>query len=249
MNDDNNVYTNWQEYYDVLKDFFQDGTDQNGYDGHIQDRMYQQLLERGFEPQEGLYRFIEATFVGKYAYEFMGDYMNIIKTFIYYGARINRQIFDLLFKRENQPMYLNDDLEEEYDEELEEELANSYQIRAYIIDIIATLYNEDNRVLSIDNELYQRLLHRRLFNFDMKLYNLLSQSDFARYTTNSLINIVIDYSENILPLIYYTYANWSLIYIVGDIDAIMTLPNYNILPYDTVRFMLLKYYSGYLRSI
>ena len=212
-----------------------------------------------------LYRFIEATFVGKYAYEFMGDYMNIIKTFIYYGARINRQIFDLLFKRENQPMYLDDDLEEEYDEELEEELANSYQIRAYIIDIISILYNEDNKVLSIDKELYQRLLHRRLFNFDMKLYNLLSQSDFARYTksnwisqmdfspftTNSLINIVIDYSENILPLIYYTYANWSLIYVVGDLDDIKALPNanYNILPYDTVRFMLLKYYSGYLRSI
>ena len=101
-----------------------------------------------------LYRFIESLFVGKYAYEFMGDYMNIFKTFIIYGARINRQIFDLLFRRENQPMYLNDDLEEEYNEELEKELANSYQIKAYIIDIIATLYNEDNRVLSIDNELY-----------------------------------------------------------------------------------------------
>ena len=80
--------------------------------------------------------------------------MNIFKTFIIYGARINRQIFDLLFKQENQPIYLNDDLEEEYDEELEEELINNYQIKAYIIDIIATLYNEDNRVLSIDNELY-----------------------------------------------------------------------------------------------
>ena len=207
--------------------------------------------------------FIEASFVGKYAYEFMSEYINIIKTFIYYGARINRQIFDLLFKRENQPMYLDDDLEEEYDEELEEELVNSYQIRAYIIDIIAILYNEDYRVLSIDKELYQRLSHRRLFNLDMKLYNLLSQSDFARYTksnwisqmdfspstTNSLINIVIDYSENILPLIYYTYANWSLIYNVGGHDAIMALPNYNILHYDTVRFMLLKYYSGYLQSI
>jgi hypothetical protein len=179
----------------------------------------------------------------------MSEYINIIKTFIYYGARINRQIFDLLFKRENQPMYLNDDLEEEYDEELEEELVNSYQMRAYIIDIISILYNEDYRVLSIDKELYQRLSHRRLFNLDMKLYNLLSQSDFARYTTNSLINIVIDYSENILPLIYYTYANWSLIYNVGGHDAIMALPNYNILPYDTVRFMLLKYYSGYLQSI
>jgi len=54
MNDDNNLYNNWEEYYNVLKDFFQDGTDENGYDGHIQDRMYQQLLERGFNPQEGL---------------------------------------------------------------------------------------------------------------------------------------------------------------------------------------------------
>ena len=224
-----------------------------------------------------LYRFIEATFVGKYAYEFVRDYNNIFKTFIIYGARINRQIFDLLFRRENQPMYLNDDLEEEYNEELEKELANSYQIKAYIIDIIATLYNEDNRVLSIDNELYQRLSHRRLFNLDRQLYNLLSQSDFARYTksnwisqmdfspftTNSLINIVIDYSENILPLIYYTYTNWSFIYVVGDLDDIKALPNpshkvdgiypilpnYNILSYDTIRFMLLKYYSGYLRSI
>jgi len=212
-----------------------------------------------------LYRFIEETFVGKYAYEFVRDYNNIFKTFIIYGARINRQIFDLLFKRENQPMYLNDDLEEEYNEELEKELANSYQIKAYIIDIIATLYNEDNRVLSIDNELYQRLSHRRLFNLDRKLYNLLSQSDFARYTksnwisqmdfspstTNSLINIVIDYSENILPLIYYTYTNWSLIYVVGDLDDIKTLPNanYSILSYNTIRFMLLKYYSRYLQSI
>jgi len=224
-----------------------------------------------------LYRFIDATFVGKYAYEFVRDYNNIFKTFIIYGARINRQIFDLLFKRENQPMYLNDDLEEEYNEELEKELANSYQIKAYIIDIIATLYNEDNRVLSIDNELYQRLSHRRLFNLDRKLYNLLSQSDFARYTksnwisqmdfspstTNSLINIVIDYSENILPLIYYTYTNWSFIYVVGDLDDIKALPNpshkvdgiypilpnYNILSYDTIRFMLLKYYSEYLKSI
>ena len=59
-----------------------------------------------------LYRFIDATFVGKYAYEFVRDYNNIFKTFIIYGARINRQIFDLLFRRENQPIYLNDDLEE-----------------------------------------------------------------------------------------------------------------------------------------
>jgi hypothetical protein len=249
MNDDNNIYNNWQEYYDVIKFFYEYGTDQNGYDGHIQDRMYQQLLSRRFDPQEGLNGFIEASFVGNYAYEFMSDYINIIRTFIYYGDRINRQIFDLLFNRANQPMYLNNDLEEEYDEELEEELVNNYQMRAYIIDIIAILYNEDYRVLSIDKELYERLLYRRLFNFDMKLYNLLSQSDFSKYTANSLINIVIDYSENILPLIYYTYANWSLIYIVGDIDAIMALPNYNILPYDTVRFMLLKYYSGYLQSI
>lgn len=198
-----------------------------------------------------LYRFIESSFVGKYAYEFMGDYMNIFKTFIIYEARINRQIFDLLFKRENQPMYLNDDLEEEYDDELEKELSNSYQIRAYIIDIIATLYNEDNRVLSIDNELYQRLSHRRLFNLDMKLYNVLLQSDLVKYTTNSLINIVIDYSENILPLIYYTYTNWSLIYVVGVLDDIKALPNanYNILSYNTIRFMLLKYYSRYLQGI
>jgi hypothetical protein len=144
-----------------------------------------------------LYRFIEASFIGKYAYEFMSDYMNIIKTFIYYGARINRQIFDLLFKRENQPMYLEDDLEEEYDEELEEDLINNYQIRAYIIDIIAIIYNEENRILSIDNELYQRLSYKRL-PIDQKLYNLLLQSDFVKYTSNSLINIVLDYSANIL---------------------------------------------------
>ena len=42
--------------------------------------------------------------------------------------------------------------------------------------------------------------------------------DFSPFTTNSLINIVIDYSENILPLIYYTYTNWSFIYVVGDFD-------------------------------
>jgi len=220
-----------------------------------------------------LYRFIEASFVGKYAYEFVRDYNNIFKTFIIYGARINRQIFDLLFRRENQPIYLNDDLEEEFDQELEEELINNYQIRAYIIDIISTLYNEDNRVLSIDNELYQRLSHRRLFNLDRQLYNVLLQSDlvrytipnvnFSRYTPKSLINIVVDYAENILPLIYYTYTNWSFIYVLGDLNNIKTLPNalhmvdgsypifpnYDILSYDTIRFMLLKYYSGYLRSI
>ena len=210
-----------------------------------------------------LYRFIESSFVGKYAYEFMSEYINIIKTFIYYGARINRQIFDLLFKRENQPMYLDDDLEEEYDEELEEELINNYQIRAYIIDIIAIIYNEENRILSIDNELYQRLSYKRL-PIDQKLYNVLLQSDFVKYTSNSLINIVLDYSANILSLILYTYANWSVINIVGGYDDIMRLPdakhqidggkppilpNYNILSYDTIRFMLLKYYSGYLQSI
>ena len=167
--------------------------------------------------------------------------MNIFKTFIYYGARINSQIFDLLFKHESLPIYFNQDLEEESDDELEEEVINNYQIKAYIIDIIATLYNEDNGVLSIDNELYERLSHRRL------LYNVLLQSDFARYTTNSLINIVIDYSENILPLICCEYTNWSLIYVVGDLEDLKA--NYNNISYNTIRSMLLKYYSEYLQSI
>ncbi len=50
-------------------------------------------------------------------------------------------------------------------------------------------------------------------------------------------------------VILYTYANWSVINIVGGYGDIKALPNYNILSYDTIRFMLLKYYSEYLKSI
>ena len=50
---DSNVYNNWQEYYDILKDFYEFGGD---YERHIEDGIYmkyaQELLKRGFDTQE-----------------------------------------------------------------------------------------------------------------------------------------------------------------------------------------------------
>ena len=120
-------------------------------------------------------------------------------------------------------------------------------IRANFIDVIVQLYNRDNTILEIDNELSQRI--SRSNNYIL-IYNILLQSDFSTSTkSKSLINIVIDYTANIIPLILYTYTDWSLINISGNHDAIMTLQNFDDLSINTKKFMLLKNYSAYLQNI
>ena len=226
---DSNVYNNWQEYYDILKDFYEFGGD---YERHIEDGIYIELLKRGFDPQEGLNGFIKTSYVGRYAQDFIEEYEDIINTFINYGAKINIQIFDLVFNN------FTDDFDDEYE---------SCMIRANFIDVIVQLYNRDNTILEIDNELSQRI--SRSNNYIL-IYNILLQSDFSTSTkSKSLINIVIDYTANIIPLILYTYTDWSLINISGNHDAIMTLQNFDDLSINTKKIMLLKNYSAYLQNI
>lgn len=163
-----NVFYNWEQYYHVMRDRYSgNNMDDNNIDEH-----YQQLLQMGFDPQEGLYRFIKSTYVGEYAYEVMGEFENIIVTFLSHGAKINKDILDLLFNREN-PSW-----------DLVDELKTSYQIRGYIIDIIANIYHMDKSILSND-----------LLIIGKRLYKQLSTHDNGPYTFVPLDLIVNLYSD------------------------------------------------------
>jgi hypothetical protein len=107
-------------------------------------------------------------------------------------------------------------------------------IRTNFIDVIVQLYNRDNTILEIDNKLSQRISSS---NNCILIYNILLQSDFSTSTkSKSLINIVIDYSANIIPLILF---DWSSINILGNHDVIINLQNFDDLSIDKKNYYII----------
>jgi hypothetical protein len=191
----------------------------NTWDIYIDD--YNQLLnilenitENGENVQEGLYSYIKNILISK---NISDEGIIFIDKFIDYGAKINKDILDLIF---------NEFIIIDYD---------NIFLRSKILTYI--IYLCDNK--------------EKKSPLDIKSFYLEDFHDILKII--GINDIILDYVEVDLNSILLLYVDWYNIPLIYDeTDVIINenkyfLINYNNkLDYNTAKFILFKYYTGYL---
>ena len=177
------------------------------------------ILENGQNVQEGLYSYIKNILISK---NISDESIIFIDKFINYGAKINKDILDLIF---------NEFIIMDYD---------NIFLRSKILTYI--IYLCDNT--EYDNKEKKSPLDKKSFYLD-------DFDDILKIT--GITDIILDYIGVDLNSIFLLYVNWYNIPLIYDeADVIINeneyfLINYNNkLDYNTAKFILFKYYTGYL---
>jgi len=162
--------------------------------------------------QEGLYSYINNILIYQYTYD-----ETIIDMYIDNGAKINKNILDLLF---------NEYVIIEYD---------NIFLRTKILAYIIYICNNTDKKSPLDIKSF----------YSEVFYNTLK--------INVINDIILDYMGVDLNVILLLYVDWEhipLIYHEDDIiingNEYFLLNPKNILDYNNAKFILFKYYTGYL---
>jgi hypothetical protein len=170
------------------------------------------MIQNEENVQEGLYSYIKNILIYQSTYD-----ETIIDMYIDNGAKINKNILDLLF---------NEYVIIEYD---------NIFLRTKILAYIIYICNNTDKKSPLDIKSF----------YSEVFYNTLK--------INVINDIILDYMGVDLDVILLLYVNWEHIPLIYNEDDLIIngneyflLNTKNILDFNTAKFILFKYYTGYL---